>query len=180
MVFFYLGINEYYDKCSYPKGDVYTISNEVAMGAFAAISFIVIIMGGIAGTPWDETLEIPFLMIIILPLLIVTAVFINTTRRIKKSMLAFYFPALGIALSALTIDIWLGRVGDVHNIASLYIIAHSLQDVFHASLASVMILFVLGIREGISEEILYTCEVTEKSRPRKRREKKREFNLEEQ
>jgi hypothetical protein len=180
MVFFYLGINEFYDKCSHPREEVHTISNEVAMGVFAGILTIVIILGGLAGTPWDERLEGPFLGLVILPLLAITAVFINTTRKIKKSMLAFYFPAIGVSLSALSIVIWLGRFGDVNRIAAIYITAHSLQNILHAATAAVIALFVLAVREGLEEDILYQCEVTEKSKLNKKNEKRRDFNLEEQ
>ena len=179
MLFFYLGINEYYDRCSHPTEEIQTISNEVAMGVFAGIMTVIIIMGGIAGTPWDERLEGPFLVLIIVPLLAVTAVFINTTRKIRKSMLAFYFPALGVVLSALTIVIWAGRFGDVNEIAPLYIVAHSLQDVLHAATATVMVLFVLAIREGIREDVLYQCEVLEKSELKKKKPRPA-LNLEEQ
>jgi hypothetical protein len=180
MVFFYLGIKEYYDKCSHPDEELHTISNEVAMGMFAGILTLAILMGGLAETPWDEGLEGPFLMLTLLPILGITAVFINTTRKIKKSMLAFYFPALGISLSALTIDIWMGRLSDVNNIASLYIVTHSLQNVLHAATATIMILFVFAVREGIREDILYQCEVTEKSKLNKKKERKRDFYLKEQ
>jgi hypothetical protein len=180
MVFFYLGINEYYDRCSHPDDKVHTISNEVAMGVFAGILTIAIIMGSLAGTSWDERLEGPFLILIIIPLIAITLVFINTTRKIKKSMLAFYFPALGVSLSALAIIIWIGRFGDVNKIASLYIITHSLQNVFHIATATLMVLFALAIREGIREDILYECEVTEKSRLKKRKKRKMDFNLHEQ
>lgn len=181
MVFFYLGINEYYDRCSHPEKELHTISNEVAMGMFAGVFTLAIIMGGLAETPWDASLESPFLMLTILPLLAITAVFISTSRKIKKSMLAFYFPALGISLSALSIDIWLGRFGEVQNLANLYIITHSLQNLLHAATATIMIMFVLAIKEGIAENILYNCEVTEKSeRKPKNKPTVPEFRLDEQ
>jgi hypothetical protein len=173
MAFYYLGIEEYYYRCSHPDEELHTISNEVAIGAFAGILTLVFIMGGLAGTPWDNRLEGPFLILIILPLLFLTGLFIKITRKLKKSMLAFYFPLMGITLSALIIIIWLGRVGDVNKNAALYIVSHSLQNVFHVATATVMILFVLAIREGLRENILHMCSVTEKSKLKKRKQKTR-------
>ncbi|RMF89214.1 MAG: hypothetical protein D6733_06730 [Methanobacteriota archaeon] len=180
MIFLYLGVNEYYDRCSHPNEELHTISNEVAMGMFAAVLTLAIAMGGIAETPWDQRVEGPILILTIIPLLAITAIFINTARKIRKSMLAFYFPALGVSLSLLAIDIWLGRLGDVNSLASIYIVAHSLQSVLHAATATIMVLFVLAIKEGIREDILYLCEVTEKSVPRKKKVRKRDFDLTEQ
>jgi hypothetical protein len=179
MVFFFLGINEYYYRCSHPDEELHTISNEVAMGVFAGILTITIVMGGLAGTPWDERLEGPFLILIIIPLLAITSIFLNTTRKIKKSMLAFYFPAFGVTISALAIVIWFGRFGDVNKIASLYIIAHSLQNFLHAATATLMVLFVIAFREAIKEDILY-CEVTEKTKLKKLKKQKKDFDLVEQ
>jgi hypothetical protein len=49
MAFYYLGIEEYYYRCSHPDEELHTISNEVAIGAFAGILTLVFIMGGLAG-----------------------------------------------------------------------------------------------------------------------------------
>jgi len=168
MLFFYLAVNEYYYACSHPDEELPTISNEVAMGVLGGVMLVAIFMGSLAQTPWDVALEIPFLLLILIPLLLLTIILLNTTRRIRKSMLAFYFPALGAVLSLLVLDIWIGRLADAYKSASGYIIAHSLQNVLHAAVATLMLLFVLAIREGIREDVLYECEVSVKAPKRKR------------
>ncbi len=180
MIFFYLAIEEYHYKTSHPKEEMHSQTDEIAMGVFAGVLMVVIMMGSLAGSPWDERLEAPFLILITIPLLAITAVFIKKAEKIRKSMLTFYFPVLGVTLSGLAVVIWLGRLGYVNRVSSLYITAHSLQNVLHGATATIMILLVLAIREGIREDILYVVEVTKKAKPKKKAVTRKKFSVTEQ
>lgn len=180
MVFFYLGINEFYDRCSHPDDEVHTISNEVAMGMLAGILMIVFFMGSLAGTPWDERLEGPFLILILIPLIVITWLLIKTSKRIKKTMLAQYFPALGVSLSLLTVVIWLGRFSDLNKISTLYIVTHGLQDTLHIITATIIVMFTLSIRESMRENILFDCDVTVKSNRKEKKGRPKDINVYEQ
>ncbi|MFQ5887868.1 MAG: hypothetical protein ACE5HY_04145, partial [Candidatus Hydrothermarchaeales archaeon] len=173
LIFLYLGITEYHDKCSHPNEEIHTISNEVAMGVFAGSLTVAIIMGYLSLTPVGRKLGGLFFILIIVSILVTTIFIIKIARRITKSMLASYFPALGISLSVLTIEIWLARFAHVYNINSLLILSQSLQSILHTITATIMVLFVLAVRESIKEDILYTSVVTEKSKLKKQR--KRDF-----
>ncbi|GBE18593.1 MAG TPA: hypothetical protein ENH13_00695 [Euryarchaeota archaeon] len=181
MVFFYLAIREYHYKCSYPDEELNTVSNEASMGVFVTIITITVLLGGLAGTPWDETLEGPVLIVILLPMIALSALLIRAAGKIDKSNLTVYFPVFGAVLSGLTLTIWIGRFADVHQIAMLYIAAHSLQNVFHAGMATLILLFTRMIRREIRDDTLFKCRVNELSKHwEKKLEPKRRFNLDEQ
>lgn len=179
LLFFYLGIEEFIKECTLPKEEIHTISDEVALGVFAGVFILAAFMGSLGESPFSAKIEGPFLLLILLPLLALAGFLVWRASHIRKSMITFYFPAFGLALSLLVLDIWAGRLGDVNRIASLYIIAHSLQTVFQVAAATTMLLFTAAVIEGIKEGILHTCEVTRTSKPRKNR-KERNFRLDEQ
>jgi hypothetical protein len=179
----YLGMKE---TVSIFKGGANTAkihSTEIGLGIFAATLMAVIIMASLAQTPWNEKIEGPFLLIILIPTLVFVALVLVESRHFAESTEMLYLPILSVAVSLLTLDIWIGRFADVRGSASLYIIAHSFQDVLLAATGGIVLLFALNVWYSHRIGRLFVMGVSsrEKSQEKKTPQPKRKkFRVDEQ
>ncbi|MFV2041329.1 MAG: hypothetical protein ACC644_04985, partial [Candidatus Hydrothermarchaeales archaeon] len=96
-------------------------------------------------TPWNARIEGPVLLMIILPTLFFVRLVIWESRHFAESTEMLYLPILSIAVSFLTLDIWLGRFADEQGYANIYIMTHAFQDTLLAATGAVILLFALNI-----------------------------------
>jgi len=120
-------------------------SVEIGMGVFAATFMAVIIMAFLAQTPWNERIEGPVLLAIFIPTLVFVGLVLWESRHFAESKEMLFLPILSIAVSFLTLDIWIGRFADVQRFAGLYILTHSFQDTLLAATGGMVLLFALQI-----------------------------------
>lgn len=118
---------------------------EIGMGVFAAASLLVGYLGFLAHTPWNERIENPVLLLTFLPTVFFVGLVIWESRHFAESTEMLYLPILSIAVSFLTLDIWIGRYADVQGYANLYILTHSFQDTLLAATGAMILLFALHI-----------------------------------
>ena len=141
----YLGMKETVELCKVGPEKAKLGGAEIGMGIFAAASLVVILMGYLAHTPWNEHIESPVLLIIFLPTLFFVGLVIYESRHFAESTEMLYLPIISIAVSFLTLDIWIGRFADVEGFAGLYILTHSFQDTLLAATGGMVLLFALHI-----------------------------------
>lgn len=141
----YLGMKETVDLCKFGVEKAELHGAEIGMGIFAAASMAVIILGYVAHTPWNESIESPVLLMIFLPTLFFVCLVIWESRHFAESTEMLYLPILSIAVSVLTLDIWIGRFADVQGYAGLYVFTHAFQDTWLAATGGMMLLFALHI-----------------------------------
>jgi hypothetical protein len=141
----YLGMRETVALCKEGPLKAKLHGTEIGMGIFAAASMAVVIMGYLAHTPWNERIESPVLLLTLLPTLFFVGLVISESRHFAESTVMLYLPILSIAVSFLTLDIWIGRFADVQGYAGLYILTHSFQDTLLAATGAVILLFALNI-----------------------------------
>ncbi len=120
-------------------------STELGMGIFAAISLGVVIMAFVSHTPYNERIEGPFLLAILLPTLFFVWLVLKESRHFAESTEMLYLPILSIAVSLLTLDIWIGRFADVSGLAGLYVLTHAFQDTLLAVTGGIILIFSMHI-----------------------------------
>jgi len=141
----YLGMKETVSICKVGPEKAKLGGAEIGMGIFAAASMAVVIMGYMAHTPWNERIEGPVLLMIFLPTLYFVGLVIYESRHFAESTEMLYLPIVSIAVSVLTLDIWIGRFADVQGYAGLYVWTHAFQDAWLAATGGMILLFALHI-----------------------------------
>jgi hypothetical protein len=141
----YLGMVETVSFCRGIPLKSKIISTEIGLGIFAAVSMGIIIMGYLAHTPWNEQIEGPFLLAIFIPTIFFVGLVISEARHFAESREMLYLPIISIAVSFLTLDIWLGRFADDYGFTLLYVLTHSFQDTLLAATGTVIMLFALNV-----------------------------------
>jgi hypothetical protein len=179
----YLGMKETVDLCKVGPEKAKLGGAEIGMGIFAAVSMAVIILGYLAHTPWNEHIEGPVLLMIFLPTLFFVGLVIWESRHFAESTAMLYLPILSIAVSVLTLDIWIGRFADVQGYAGLYIFTHAFQDAWLGATGAMMLLFALHIWYSHLNNRLFLLGVSsreEATEPVAPKPRKKDFRVDEQ
>jgi hypothetical protein len=179
----YLGMKETVALCKEGPKTEKLHGTEIGMGIFAAASMAIVIMGYLAQTPWNERIESPVLLMIFLPTLFFVGLVISESRHFAESIEMLYLPILSIAVSFLTLDIWIGRFADEQGYASLYIITHSFQDTLLATTGAVILLFALNIWYSHRIGQLFVLGISSREEHTEKKpqpEKKKNFRVDEQ
>ncbi len=157
-------------------------STEIGMGIFAAASMVGMTMAYLAETPWNARIEGPFLIATFIPTVFFVALVVRESRHFAESTEMLYLPLLSIAVSLLTLDIWIGRYADVKDMAGLYILTHSFQDTLLAATGAIMLLFALSIWYNHRIGRLFVLGVSSKTKAEKKPSQKetRKFKINEQ
>ncbi len=108
-----------------------------------------------SNTPWDIKIEIPFLFLTALPAFIISIIILCVEyKKIykKPSSFVLLLSLVGASITILTLDIIAGRIFDIMDIASGYVITHSLQDVFHATTGAFILAFAFSASELVKQK----------------------------
>jgi hypothetical protein len=141
----YLGMRE---TMAVNKGEIEkirTFSIEIGISIFTAAWVGIFIMAIFARSPWNEVIEGPFLLVVFAPTIFLVAMVMREFRHFAESTEMLYLPIISVAVSFLTIDIWIGRYADLKWHAGLYVLTHASQDVLLAATGGMVILFAFSI-----------------------------------
>jgi hypothetical protein len=137
---------------------------------FAAIMVGVVIMAFISKTPWNNRIEGPFLLAIMIPTIYLVGLVIWESRHFAVCCEMLFMPMLSIIVALLTLDILIGRLADVQRIANLYIVTHSFQDILLSLSAGLALIFALNCWYSHRINRLFVLGVSsKKERPKRQR-----------
>ena len=179
----YLGMKETAVICREGPLKAKVHSTEIGMGVFAAISLGLITMAMLAQTPWNERIEGPFLLIIFFPTVFFVALVLLESRHFAESKEMLYLPLISIAVSFLTLDIWIGRYADIKRHASLYLLTHSFLDTLLAATGGTIILFALYVWYSHRTNSLFVMGVSSRDEVKEKRPipgEEKKFKVDEQ
>ncbi|MDP1807959.1 MAG: ATP-binding protein [Actinomycetota bacterium] len=148
LFFLYLAVDElrllYFDL--EPKR---IISNKNIYLIAAATVFLAAGLGSQSTARWDRALELPFLTITVIPTLVIAYLLIGKSielywaqNRVPLFNLSIFstnlalIPLLTWGTVVLSVVIWLGRVAGYINWAPGYVVFHTIQDLFLASIGA--------------------------------------------
>jgi len=143
LLFFYYGIKEFAQQCSYGKAEF--ISSEVQIGVTAGVLTIPFLLSSVITTPVASAVELGFIIIILLPILLFSFLIVKEALNMRKAMIVLYPLAAAMQVAIINFVILFGRIADIKNIAWLYIVTHAFQDVLLSGLTAIVMFFTFGI-----------------------------------
>ncbi|MFQ5975874.1 MAG: hypothetical protein ACE5J5_06140 [Candidatus Hydrothermarchaeales archaeon] len=119
---------------------------------------VVVVLAGVSYVPWDPRVEVPFLYVSLIPTLILAWMLVVKSEEITESIVMIFIPIIAVLVSLLALDIWFGRYVDIWGNATLYVITHNIQNVFHVLNGGVLLMFAIFAGRAQRLRILYDKE----------------------
>jgi hypothetical protein len=122
------------------------VDSKKSVVAFILVLSIIIVLSSFSNNTWDAEIEVPFVLITVLPILVLVGILLEKSKIISESTVALAsFRVMLFGVSSLTISILAGRYGDFADIASVYIFFHQLQNISHIATGTALLIFVITI-----------------------------------
>ncbi len=143
LIFYILSIGEIFGGATVAKMDA-----KKSITIFIAILFVSMMLSGFSKGPWDERVEIPFVLITAIPTLVLVREVFEKSKIVSESTLML--ASLRIILfgvSSLTISILAGRYGDITSNAQVYILFHQIQNISHVFTGTALLVLVMTLSQ---------------------------------
>jgi hypothetical protein len=115
---------------------------------FSIFLTILLLLSSFSNATWDVEIEVPLVLVTVLPTLVLVGMLLEKSKIISDSALALIsLRVMLLGVSALTISILAGRYGDFAGKAQVYIIFHQLQNISHVVTGTALLIFVATISQ---------------------------------
>jgi hypothetical protein len=145
IIFYFFSLQEIFSKKS---EKIRKVDSKKSISVFSIFLTILLLLSSFSNATWDVEIEVPLVLVTVLPTLVLVGMLLEKSKIISDSALALIsLRVMLLGVSALTISILAGRYGDFAGKAQVYIIFHQLQNISHVVTGTALLIFVATISQ---------------------------------
>lgn len=145
LIFYFFSLEEIFSKK--PEGKR-KVDSKKSFGVFFTFLTILLLLSSFSNATWDAEIEVPLVLVTVLPTLVLVGMLLEKSKIISDSTLALIsLRIMLLGVSALTISILAGRYGDFTGKAQVYIMFHQLQNISHVVTGTALLIFVTTVSQ---------------------------------